>query len=549
VSSPRTPFTLKGRNPDVLTSIANLSNDQVFTPPDVANRMIDTLEVAWAIANNGESIWSESEVRFLDPFTKSGVFLREITKRLLSGLESEIPVLQERVDHILTKQVFGIATAELEALISRRSVYCAKFANSEHSICQRFDNPQGNIWYEKTFHTWSGGRNKVLTANDLGELVEVTTDGKCDYCGANQKDYERESLETYAYPFLHNNDPNKFLEEIFGNEMKFDVVIGNPPYQLGQSGGDSVGGFAMPIYQKFIQSAKALEPRFISMITPSRWFAGGRGLDEFRSEMLQDKRLRNLCDFPNAKEVFPGTQIEGGVSYFLWDATWDGACSVQTFEQGKATTPPMERRLDDFDVLIRRNEAIPILEKVQTQETKYSNLAANVMPIQPFGLRTNFTGVQSTNSLKHPVLLFRNGGTSYVELNEIPKNVNLVDKWKVLLGRAYGSGGNYPIQVYNNPLIAPPNSACTETYLVVGVFETEAEAANYASYLTTKFVRFLVSLRKNTQDMYRERFSFVPKLSVDKVWTDEMLNQKYALSRDEIEFIDAMIRPMEDNFG
>jgi hypothetical protein len=549
LTSTRAAFSLKGRNPDVLTSIANLSNDQVFTPPDIANKMLDTLEKAWAKAHKGESIWAKSEVRFLDPFTKSGVFLREITKRLLLGLESEIPVLQDRVDHILTKQVFGIATAELEGLIARRSLYCAKFANSEHSITQKFENDQGNIWYEKTFHTWSGGRNRVLTANEAGELVEVTTDGKCEYCGANKKDYDRDSLESYAYPFLHNNDPNKFLEEIFGKDMKFDVVIGNPPYQLGQSGGDSVGGFAMPIYQKFIQSAKALEPRFISMITPSRWFAGGRGLDEFRSEMLRDKRLRILCDFPNAKEVFPGTQIEGGVSYFLWDATWDGSCAVQTFEQGQATTPPLERRLDEYDVLIRRNEAIPILQKTQTQETKYSNLASSVLPIQPFGLRTNFTGVQTKDSLKNPVLLFRNGGTSYVDLSEIPKNTDLVDKWKVLLGRAYGSGGSNPIQVFNNPLIAPPNSACTETYLVVGVFDSEAEATNYASYLTTKFVRFLVSLRKNTQDMYRERFSFVPKLAMDKVWTDEMLNQKYALSQKEIEFIDSMIRPMEDNFG
>lgn len=549
MSSKKSVFALKGRNPDVLTSIANLSNDQIFTPPDVANQMIDTLEQAWSQANEGEVIWSKSDVRFLDPFTKSGVFLREITKRLLLGLEAEFPVLQERVDHILTKQVFGVATAELEALIARRSVYCAKLANSEHSICQKFDNVQGNIWYEKTFHTWSGGRTSMITADENGEAVEITIDGKCDYCGANQKDYDRDSLETYAYPFIHTYDPNKFLEEIFGYEMKFDVVIGNPPYQLGQSGGDSVGGFAMPIYQKFIQSAKALEPRFISMITPSRWFAGGRGLDEFRSEMLRDKRLRILCDFPNAKEVFPGTQIEGGVSYFLWDATWNGACSVQTFEQGQATTPPMERQLDDFDVLIRRNEAIPILEKVLTQETKRSNLAADVMPIQPFGLRTNFTGVESQSSLKRPVLLYRNGGTSYVEQSEIPKNVELVAKWKVLLGRAYGSGGTYPIQVYNNPLIAPPNSACTETYLVVGVFETEAEAANYASYLTTKFVRFLVSLRKNTQDMYRERFSFVPKLSLEKVWTDEMLNKKFELSKEEIEFINSMIRPMEDNFG
>jgi site-specific DNA-methyltransferase (adenine-specific) len=539
MSAAAVSVALKGRNPDVLTSISNLSNDEVFTPPEFASRMLDNLERYWALANNGEVIWENSTITFLDPFTKSGVFLREITKRLIEGLNEKMPNLQERVDHILTNQVFGVAITEITALIARRSVYCAKSARSEHSICRKFETNHGNIWFEKTFHTWTKAKKK---ADGVEGDSDQSLDGKCTFCGANRRDYDREALETYAYPFLHTNNPLEFLQERLGKKMKFDVVIGNPPYQLGQSGGDSVGGFAMPIYQKFVESAKRLEPRFISMITPSRWFAGGRGLDDFRAEMLADQRLRTLIDYPYAKEVFPGTKIEGGVSYFLWDSTWKGACDLQTIEQGKPTTEPMARNLGEFDVLVRRNEAIPILHKILKSSLDVGTLAEIVRPIQPFGLRTNFLGTEKKVSLKNGILLYRNGGTSFVELEEISKNRDLVSEWKVLLGRAYGSGGSYPLQVYNTPIVAPPNSACTETYLVVGVFGAKSEAENYATYLSTRFARFLVSLRKNTQDMYSDRFSFVPMMKFDKPWTDDELYSHFGLTKKETDFIASMVR-------
>lgn len=507
--------------------------------------MLDTLESAWAESNNGKSIWTDSTVRFVDPFTKSGVFLREITKRLLKGLEHEFPNLQQRVDQILTNQVFGVATAPLEALIARRSVYCAKFANGQHSISTKFTDEQGNIKFQAINHSWGGGKTRVLTANDAGDTIEITVDGKCVYCGANQRDYDREELENYAYPFLHTNNPNQFLNEIFGTDMKFDVVIGNPPYQLGQSGGESVGGFAMPIYQKFVRSAKSLEPRFICMITPSRWFAGGRGLDDFRAEMLSDRRIRSLCDFPNAKEVFPGTQIEGGVSYFLWDANWNAECTVQTFEGGVPTSAPMPRFLNTYDVLVRRNDAIPILEKVIAASSTRGSIAEQVFPIQPFGLRTNFLGETSPNGMRDPILLYRNGGTAFVESSDIQKNREITDRWKVLLGAAYGSSGSAPIQVYNTPIVAAPRTACTETYLVIGTFDTEPEARNFAIYLSTKFVRYLVSLKKNTQHLYSERFSFVPNLTMEQTWTDELLYDEFALSEQERNLINSTIREME----
>lgn len=268
--SAQASFALRVRNPDVLTCIANLSNDEVFTPPEFANRLLDTLAEAWAVDHGGANIWSDKTVRFLDPCTKSGVFLREITSRLIKALAAEIPNLEERVNHILTKQVFGIGITYLTSLLARRSVYCSKFANGHHSIARSFESGDGNIWFERIEHMWLGG--------------------KCTYCGANKRDYDRgEGAETHAYAFIHADDIKTRLSELFGGDMQFDVIIGNPPYQLGQSGGEAIGSFAMPIYHKFIEAAKRIEPRYLMMVTPSRWFAGGRGLDDFRKEMLADR--------------------------------------------------------------------------------------------------------------------------------------------------------------------------------------------------------------------------------------------------------------------
>ena len=526
--SSKAPFALKGRNPDVLTSIANLSNDEVFTPPEFASKMLDLLTEHWAVNNNEANIWEDMEVTFIDPFTKSGVFLREITSRLIHGLQTKIPDLQTRVNHVLKNQVFGIAITELTSYLARRSVYCSKIANGVHSITSAFDQPQGNIWFERQFHTWISG--------------------KCKFCGANQKDYDRESLESYAYPVLHGGDINKLVAKAFGRQMKFDVVIGNPPYQLGQSGGESVGGFAMPIYQKFIDAAKGLEPRYITMVTPSRWFAGGRGLEEFRAQMLADRRVCTLVDYPNSAEVFPGVDIKGGVSYFLWDASADGECEITTVVGGEPGTKS-KRYLDAYDVLIRRNEAIPILEKVLAKAEKQGLrfLSEDISPIQPFSIRTNYRGKTSATGLNEPVLLFQNGGTSYIPRSEIPRNDEWVDDWKVLLVRAAGSG--HDSQVLTKPVLAPPKSACTETYLVAGRFRTEEEAKNLDVYLRTRFLRFLVSLRKYTQDIYSERFAFVPILDLSKPWTDEDLYKEFGMSSEEISFIESMVAIMEPSDG
>ena len=357
--SMQTGFAFRGHNPDVLTCIANLSNDEVFTPPELANRMLDTMAEAWSTDHGGANIWASRNVRFLDPCTKTGVFLREITSRLSKGLADEIPDLQERVDHILTQQVFGIGITHLTSMLARRSVYCSKHANGAHSINRRFNSDAGNIWFERSAHTWE--------------------QGKCKHCGASQKSLDRgEGLETHAYAFIHTHDIKTRIAELFGGDMQFDVIIGNPPYQLDDGG---YGTSAAPIYHRFVNQAKALEPRYLTMIIPARWFSGGKGLDEFRESMLSDDRLRSIDDFLSAADVFPGVGLKGGVCYFLWDRDNPGSCRVAThfkdWPVSTATRPLLE---DGVDVFVRFNEGLSILKKVMAVETEDSNSMTFVNP-------------------------------------------------------------------------------------------------------------------------------------------------------------------------
>ncbi|HIW92319.1 MAG TPA: Eco57I restriction-modification methylase domain-containing protein [Candidatus Corynebacterium avicola] len=359
MSTQQAPFALGNHNPDVLTCIANLSNDEVFTPPETASAMLDLLAERWADNNDGADIWQDPNVTFLDPFTKTGVFLREITRRLTEGLSQQIPDLKERVDHILTRQVYGIGITKLTSLLSRRSVYCSKYADGQHSIASSFDAEEGNIWFERTEHTWTGGKRTISTDSVTGEDLVTYTHRKCSYCGANEDAYGRgDELETHAYAFIHTDDITARLGELFGDTMQFDVIIGNPPYQLGSNGGTR----DVPIYQHFVEQAKRLEPRFLTMVIPSRWMATGLGLNDFRRAMLCDTRIRDIVDYPNAAEVFSDVGINGGACYFLWDLDHDGDCNVTSIWNGEQTGPT-PRELNEFDILVRDSRALPILRK------------------------------------------------------------------------------------------------------------------------------------------------------------------------------------------
>lgn len=523
-------FALRNRNPDILTCIANLSNDEVFTPPELANRMLDTLAEAWAADNDGADIWADHTVRFLDPCTKSGVFLREITRRLTKGLAAEMPDLQERVNHILTQQVFGIAITQLTSLLARRSVYCSKHANGAHSVAKVFVEDEGNISFKRVKHSWA--------------------DGRCEYCGASERTLDRgEGLETHAYAFIHTDDPKALLAKSFGGAVQFDVIVGNPPYQLSDGGGGG-GASATPIYNQFVEAALSLDPRYAVMITPSRWFSGGKGLDAFRDRMLRDHRFMRLFDFPQLYDVFPGVKIRGGVSYWLWGRDHNGKCEVMTMIGNAVVGEPVARYLDAYDVLVRRNEAVRVLDQVASYRVKGKpelSLGDQVSARRPFGL-TNQRGNDTPAGLKHPVLVYGNQQRFYVPRAAITSNDEWVDQWKVLLVKAHGTSGRDDVTILGVPVVAAPGTACTETYLVIGVCKSETEAENLAAYMRTRFVRFLVSLRKITQNITRDSYRFVPRLPMNRLWSDADLYERYGITPTQVAFIESLIadRPSDD---
>jgi len=490
-------------NPDVLSCLANLSSDEVFTPPKLANEILDLLP---------KEIWKDKNVTFLDPFCKSGVFLREITARLLEGLKEEIPDIQKRINHIYSNQLFGIGITELTSLLSRRSLYCSKNANGKYSVSTVFDNEQGNIFFDKTEHHWENGR--------------------CSFCGASKSAYEREEgLETHAYQFIHNKLPDRI------SNMKFDVIIGNPPYQLNTGGASAQ---ATPLYDKFVQQAKKLNPRYLTMIIPGRWYAGGMGLDTFRSEMLSDKNIKKLVDYPNAGDCFPGVELRGGVCYFLWDRDNPGVCEYTNIS-GKVKNTII-RKMDEHPIFIRWNQALKIVNKVNKENEK--KLSDIVSSVSPFGLATSVRG--SNRRSKNSLILHSSKGVEYISEDQVKTGLDLINKYKVLISRPIsGNLETPPFKVIALLKTLKPKEVCTHTYLVVGSYGNIEAAHNLKTYLETKFVRFLLVQSISGIDISKDKFRFVPMQDFSESWTNEKLYNKYKLTKEEIEFIESMIRPMQ----
>lgn len=537
------PFALRNSyNPDVLTCIANLSSDEVFTPPEFANRMLDTLADGWAASNAGANIWANSTVTFLDPFTKSGVFLREIVKRLVAGLKGEILNLQDRLDHILSKQIFGIGITQLTSLLARRSLYCSKSANGEYSIGKNvFNDEIGHILFERIEHTWTGG-TVVETADKKGKAVMKTEGGRCKYCGSPQVNLDRGSeAETYAYAFIHTDDIKARMATLWGEDMQFDVIIGNPPYQIDDKGGHR----PVPLYNKFVDRAKALDPRFVVMVTPSRWMAGGLGLSAFRSGMLSDTRLRTLVDYPVASEVFPGVEVKGGVSYFLWDRDHAGSCQFSTV-RGGVVHGPIKRRLDQYDILVRDSVGVPILNRVMAKrEPTFESIVASV---RPFGdkLRSNFRDYKKVKGGQYVVPLLVNEGGIRTEVwtrsEYITANQGIAGQWKVFLPKAGSDGGQrVPNAVIGSPRIGRPGQVSTETYLAIGPFGSEQDVKAAYTYLTTKFARYLISLRKISQDNVPSTFRWLPIPDWSQPLSDDALASRYRVSKAEQAHIAGMV--------
>lgn len=488
-------------NPDVLLCLANLSNDEVFTPPDVANQILDMLP---------QELFSDPNTKFLDPACKSGVFLREIAKRLIVGLANTIPDLQERIDHIMHKQLYAIAITELTAMLSRRSVYCSKFPNGPFSI-SHFETAQGNIKFHKISHTWK--------------------DGKCVYCGASQSEYDRDAdLETHAYEFIHFLKP----EEIFN--MKFDVIVSNPPYQISDGGNNAS---ASPLYNFFVEQAKKLRPRYMTMIIPARWYAGGKGLDEFRKSMLTDKRVVRVVDYVNAKDCFPGTSIGGGVCYFLWDRDNPGMCEYTNIHDGEKSTAT--RNLEEYPVFVRYNEAISIIHKVVEKEQHFVSEVIGAR--NPYGLSSSTRG-----SNEGDCVLYSSGGTGRIPMTMVKQGLDTVGKYKVMISKVTAEHAGEPdksgkFTVVSTTKVLAPNEVCTDSYLVAYSTTSKEEAVNFASYMCTKFFRFLLLQAVSSINLSKDKFQFVPMQDFSKKMTDEELYRKYNLSESEISFIEAMIKP------
>lgn len=517
-------------NPDVLNCIANLSNDEVFTPPSLANQVLDTLP---------QELFRSPDTTFLDPFCKSGVFLREIVKRLDKGLKEKIPDRRQRIDHIMHRQVFGIALTELTALLSRRTLYCSKNANGPHSV-SHFDNEQGNVRYDAVRHTWQNG--------------------KCRYCGASKEVYDRgDASEQYAYQFIHTDNP----ENLFPKNMTFDVIIGNPPYQMSDGGG--TGDSAKPLYHLFIQQAKKLSPKYLIMIVPSRWMKGGKGLTEFRQEMMNDTRIKEIHDFENAKECFSGLHIDGGVCYFLWDKNYNGKVDY-TFKALDGTVNRTFRFLKNgySDTVIRDYRQSSIIQKATTDGLKFQEI---VSARNPYGFNADFFNSPELyseieaydepfeGSLRIYGVKGKKGGakrvSAYIDETSVKKNIVSIEQYKLFFSKAYMTTSTVPPEI----IVGEPRTICTETFLMIGGFNKKVVAKNCLSYIKTKFFRALLFYNRHSLNISRESFELIPlqdftsgsdidwKQSIENI--DQQLYKKYGLDEKEIAFIESMIRPME----
>ena len=502
----------KTYNPDVLSCLANLSNDEVFTPPEVANQILDMLP---------KDIWNDPNTTFLDPSCKSGVFLREAAKRLIKGLEQKIPDLDERLEHIFKKQLYGIAITELTSLLSRRSIYCSKYPNSRYSVIE-FNNSEGNIRYKRCEHEWNMGR--------------------CTYCGSSQENLDRgNDLETHAYEFIHTKNPKDLIP------MKFDVIVGNPPYQIQvNEAGKGLG--AIPIYQKFVEQALKLKPRYLAMIIPARWFAGGVGLKDFRKQMLEDTHLEKIVDYMDSKECFPGVDINGGICYFLWNRNHSGLCEYTCNSNGTSLTAI--RKLNEFPIFIRRNEAVAIIKKVLSKTDRTLANEGGVSPQTPYGLLSTYRGSTDRKNQDDCEYL-SSRGWSFVSRDEIKKGIDSIDLFKAMISKlscehAGNPDKNGMYRVFSRMEQLTPGQICSQSYLVVCPSESKVEAQNCYDYLRTKFVRFLVLQTLVGMNISINNFQFVPWLDFSQSWSDEKLYKKFNLTESEITFIESLIRPMDN---
>lgn len=522
-------------NFDILETITNVGNDEVFTPRKTADMMLDSLP---------EEVWHNPNYKWLNPATKNGIFEREIAIRLDKGLENVIPDVEQRRKHILQNMIYSIGQTKFTSNVARRTVYYCSQANRQ---CDGLKAPDGHFvnGYAIGNGTWfSDSEGNIKTPIS----VHTFEGNKCRFCGISKHSMyvDPTQREQYAYEFVHIHHLNllrKLQDRFFGGnrKMKFDIIVGNPPYQLKTTSNSSQ---SVPIYQKFVEQALCLDPKYICMIIPSRWFAGGMGLDDFRATMLKNKHIKKLVDWTNAKDCFPTLSIGGGVCYFLYDKTFEGPTEIINIHNGIEKT--LTRNLNEFgDVFVRYNEAIEILRKIR--QKKENTFEDCVTSLAPFGIDSKERGHKEKKD--HDLLLHSSEGISYIEKSKVTTGSNYIDKYKIMISKVTSEHAGEPdkngqYKVLSTTKIINPGEVCTFSYFLAGVSESKNETENILSYMKTKFFRFLLLLSVSSINLSKDKFRFVPKQDFSKSWNDKKLYEKYELNQEDILYIEGIIKEM-----
>lgn len=522
-------------NFDILETITNVGNDEVFTPIKVCNKVLDMLPI---------EVWSNPDYKWLNPVDKNGVFHREIALRLDHGLSGWQPDLIKRRMHILQNMLFSIGLTKFTSEVARRTLYYCSVANRSDDGLRDKDGHSINgyaIGNGDWFNDFEGNIKKPITKHQFKK-------GKCVFCGIREdsKYNDQKQIEHYAYEFIHKKQLLTHLQERFfngDNNMKFDIIIGNPPYQLNDNASSNS---ASPIYHKFVQQAISLNPRFVSMIIPSRWMAGGKGLDDFRMVFLGDKRIAKLVDFTNAKEVFPNLSIAGGVCYFLWDINKkDKFAEIENYKNGKILKS--RRNLDDYDVFVRDNEAISILEKIRLSKN-FVSLSSIISSRNPFGVASNIHGSE-VMSKNNDLTVYSSKGVGYLARENVSLDNEYIDNYKVMISKTSSEHANEPdsngqFKVLSVIRFLNKGEICTDSYLINNNILGKEECLSLINYLKTRFVRFLLLQSLTSVSMSKQTFRFVPIVDFSLTWTDEKLFKLYNFDQSEINYILSIVKEM-----
>lgn len=545
---------------DILVLFEALNNHEIFTPPRLAKEMLELLP---------DEVWCNPSLKFLDPCTKSGVFLREIFYKLYEGLKNKgvhkahdgleynLDNDQERINHILKNMIYGIATSELTGYVARRTLYGVMEANIDKQVAalESFSK-------SKNYEQWSEEEQlKFVGRNKFNEYFNHEMFKTDDYIGFEEEgnifypadevakkvleDGNYEVEDTY-YPFINDETQHQKILDIKEGRMRFDVIIGNPPYQINDN---AFGAGASPIYDKFILTSINLNPKYLSMIVPSRWLTNGKGLGKFRKYMFSNNKISKMVDCLSPNYFFPAVEVKGGINYFLWERNWKrDELEYSIVDPKTKSFSTLRRKINEFDVFIRNNTAISIVHKVLSKG--FESVESNASGTLPFGIPSNFTDYSVKSIPSKNIKLYGNkinmkdtNGIGYVSQSSITKHPEWLNKHKVLVPKATGTGNDS--KVLSTPIYSEPNSVCSHTYIVVGVFDTKPEALNFMEYIRTKFLRYLVSIVKNTQDATRGVYKFVPMLNMNKSYSDKELYSMFDFTDEEKNFIEELISSME----